>query len=123
VKDLSTPPRLTAINRQQMIFRSVDVEKLIEDEHSARLIWELIGRLDLGLYYAGIAAVEGQPGREHTDPQLLISLWVYAYSRGISSAREVARQCDFEPGFQWLCGDHHPVQSGRDRMQSLYGCL
>jgi transposase len=104
VKDASTPPRLTTINRQQMVFRSVDVEKLIEDDHSARLIWELIGRLDLGLYYAGIAAVEGQPGREHTDPQLLISLWVYAYSRGISSAREVARQCDFEPGFQWLCG-------------------
>src|SRR6266852_2826994 len=104
VKDALTPPRLTAINRQQMVFRPVDVEKLIEDDHSARLIWELIGRLDLGLYYAGIAAVEGQPGREHTDPQLLISLWVYAYSRGISSAREVARQCDFEPGFQWLCG-------------------
>src|SRR5476649_2258563 len=87
-----------------MVFRSVDVETLIEDDHSARLIWELIGRLDLGLYYAEIAAVEGQPGREHTDPHLLISLWVYAYSRGISSAREVARQCDFEPGFQWLCG-------------------
>ena len=31
-------------------------------------------------------------------------MWLYAYSRGISSAREVARQCEFEPGFQWLCG-------------------
>ena len=50
----------------------MDVEKLIEDDHGARLIRELIGRLDLGLYYAEIAAVEGQPGREHTDPQLLI---------------------------------------------------
>jgi transposase len=35
---------------------------------------------------------------------LLISVWLYAYSRGISSAREVARQCAFEPGLQWLCG-------------------
>jgi hypothetical protein len=33
----------------------------------------------------------------------LISLWLYAYSRGISSAREVARQCEYEPAFQWLC--------------------
>jgi hypothetical protein len=31
-----------------MVFRSVDVEKLIGDDHSARLIWELVGRLDLG---------------------------------------------------------------------------
>jgi transposase len=81
VKDLSTPPRLTAINRRQMVFRSVDVEQLIDDDHSARLIWELVGRLDLSMYYSQIAAVEGQPGREHTDPQLLISLWVYSYSR------------------------------------------
>jgi len=47
---------------------------------------------------------EGSAGREHTDPRLLISLWLYAYSRGISSARELARQCEYEPGCQWLCG-------------------
>jgi len=33
----------------------------------------------------------------------LISLWLYAYSRGISSAREVARRCEYEPAFQGLC--------------------
>lgn len=39
-----------------------------------------------------------------TDPELLISLWLCVYIRGISSAREVARQCEFDPGSQWLCG-------------------
>jgi len=34
----------------------------------------------------------------------LISLWLYTYSGGISSAREVARRCGYEPAFQWLCG-------------------
>lgn len=97
-------PRLTSIDRRQLVLRTVDVEKLIDEDHSARSIWQLIGRLDLGLYHAQIEAVEGHAGRDHTDPQLLISLWLYAYSRGISSAREVARQCEFEPGLQWLCG-------------------
>jgi transposase len=87
-----------------MVLRTVDVELLIDDEHIARSIWELVGRLDLSLYYAQIASVQGRAGREHTDPQLLISLWLYAYSRGISSAREIARQCEYEPAFQWLCG-------------------
>jgi transposase len=87
-----------------LLLRTVDVEQLIDGEHSARAIWQLVGRLDLGLYHSQIAAVEGRAGREHTDPQLLISLWLYAYSRGISSGREVARQCEFEPGCQWLCG-------------------
>ena len=43
-------------------------------------------------------------GRPAFDPQLLISLWVYAYSQGIGSAREVARRCEFDPAFQWLTG-------------------
>src|ERR1700689_3920669 len=60
--------------------------------------------MDLSLYYAEIAAVEGRAGRDHTTPQLLISLWLYAYSRGISSARELSRQSEVEPGLQWLCG-------------------
>jgi transposase len=97
-------PRLISLDRQQILLRTVDVEKLIDEDHSARCVWELVGRLDLGLYHAQIEAVEGCAGRNHTDPQLLVSLWLYAYSRGISSAREVARQCEFEPGFQWLCG-------------------
>lgn len=97
-------PRLASINRQQLVLRSIDVEQLIDEDHSARLIWQLIGRLDLSLYHAQIEAVEGRAGREHTNPQLLISLWIYAYSRGVSSARELARQCEYEPGCQWLCG-------------------
>src|SRR5271170_3463573 len=95
---------LVAIDRSQLILRTVDVEKLIDEDHCARSIWELVGRLDLSLYHAEIAAVEGRAGREHTAPQLMISLWLYAYSRGMSSARELARQCDYEPGLQWLCG-------------------
>ena len=81
----------------------MDVELLLEEDHSARSIWELVGRLNLSRYYAEIGSVEGRAGREHTDPQVLISLWLYAYSRGISSARELARRCEYEPAFQWLC--------------------
>ncbi len=99
-----TRPRLMAVNRQQMVMRAIDVERLIAEDHPARAIWELVGRLDLSGYYAAIAAVEGRAGRDHTDPQVLISLWLYAYSRGMSSAREVARQCEYEPALQWLCG-------------------
>jgi transposase len=101
---LPAVPRLASINRQQLVLRSIDVEQLIDEDHSARLVWQLIGQLDLSRYYAQIEAVEGRAGREHTDPHLLISLWVYAYSRGVSSARELARQCEYEPGCQWLCG-------------------
>ena len=65
------------MDRRQMLLRTVDVERLIDGDHSARCIWELVGRLDLSLYHAQIGSVEGHAGRDHTDPQLLISLWLY----------------------------------------------
>ena len=98
------PARVKSIDRSQMLWRSVDVEQLIEEDHPARAIWELTGQLDLRCFYAPIEAVEGSAGRTAWDPRLLVSLWVYAFSRAVSSAREVARRCEYEPGFQWLCG-------------------
>jgi transposase len=83
-----------------MVMRGIDLELLIDADHSARSIWEVVGRLDPNRYYAGIAAVEGRAGREHTNPQVLISLWLYAYSRGISSAREVSRLASVQDNFR-----------------------
>src|SRR5215472_12790676 len=96
-------PRLATVDRRQILWRTVDVERLIDEDHSARSIWELIGRLDLSLYPAQIESVEG--------PVVTIpirscgSVCACTPTAGeISSAREVARPCEFELGFQWLCG-------------------
>jgi hypothetical protein len=35
---------------------------------------------------------------------LLISLWIYAYKDGVSSAREIGRLCEYHPAYQWLTG-------------------
>ena len=37
-------PLIRYVNRQQMSWRAVDVEKLIGEDHSARAIWSLVGR-------------------------------------------------------------------------------
>jgi transposase len=97
-------PRVQPVDRSQLVWRTVDVEQLLEPDHPARAIWELTGRLDLSGFYAPIAAVAGTAGRTPWDPRLLIALWIYAYSRGIGSAREIARRCTFDPAFQWLTG-------------------
>ena len=111
-KSWTSPPReevqravrLKQINRQQMLLRPVEVEKLVEEDHPVRAIWELVGQLDLGPFYAEIESVEGVAGRPVWDPQLLISLWIYAYKDGVSSAREIARLCEYHPAYQWLTG-------------------
>ena len=110
-------PRVKAVDRTQLTWQMMDVERLIEADHPARAIWELVERLKLDGFYAPIEAVEGSAGRTPWDPRLLVSLWIYAYSRGISSAREIARRCSYEPAFQWLCGlgeiNHHTLSDFR----------
>jgi len=113
----ATRPRVRPVDRCQLSWQMLDVERLIEAGHPARAIWDLVGRLKLEGFYAPISAVEGSAGRTAWDPRLLVSLWIYAYSRGISSAREIARRCTYEPAFQWLCGlgeiNHHTLSDFR----------
>jgi transposase len=87
-----------------LCFRPIDVEKLVGPGHRVRAIWEFVGRLDLSGFYASVEAVEGEAGRPVWDPQLLISLWVYAYGDGVNSAREIAQLCEYHPAYQWLTG-------------------
>ncbi len=97
-------PRLKPINRQQLVMRPMDVEQLVAEDHEVRAIWEFVGRLDLSQYYEEVEAVEGEAGRPALDPQLMVSLWIYAYSKGVGSSREISRLCEYDPAYQWLTG-------------------
>ena len=39
--------RVKPVDRSQMSWQMLDVERLIEPDHPARAIWELVGRLKL----------------------------------------------------------------------------
>jgi transposase len=102
--DAARQPRVRWVNRSQLIMRAVDVEQLVGPDHPARAIWELMGAQDLTRFYGRIEATAGVAGRPARDPRLLLSVWIYAYMEGICSAREIERQFDFNPAFQWLTG-------------------
>jgi len=96
--------RLKPIDRSQTMLRPIDVEKLVDEDHVVRGIWSMVKRLDMGRLEKRIKAVEGRAGQSSLDPRLLTSLWIYATSLGVSSARELSRMCNYEPGCQWLTG-------------------
>lgn len=113
----SRPVRLVQADRRQLCWEMLDVERLVEEDHPVRAIWELVGQLDLSAFAAGIGSLEGVAGRPAYDPRLLVSLCIYSYSRGIGSAREVERRCEYDPGFRWLMGllvlNHHTLSDFR----------
>lgn len=118
------PPKLTEVNRQQTMMAMICVEELIGPDHKARAIWQLVERLDLTRFSESLRTAKGCAGRPAWNPQLLVSVWVYAYSEGISSAREIEAVMEWEPGFQWLSGlekiNHHTLSDFRvDHKQAL----
>jgi hypothetical protein len=77
----SAPPgerrlRLKAVDRQQICLRMIDPEQLVEEDHPARAIWDLLEEVDWSCFYVGIQAVEGRAGRDASDPQVIIALWL-----------------------------------------------
>ncbi len=117
-------PRLRSVNREQMVLRPVEIDRLVPEDHEVRAIWEFVGRVDLSPYYEEIDVVEGEAGRPALDPRMVISLWIYAYSKGVGSAREISRLCEHDPAYQWLTGmqwiNHHSLSDFRvDHKESL----
>jgi transposase len=97
-------PKIKPIDRKQSVWIPLDVENLVRPDHKVRAIWELTGRMDLSELRQRIRSRQGEAGQAAEDPQLLISIWIYAYSEGVSSSREVAARLEHEPALMWLAG-------------------
>jgi transposase len=96
--------RLREPVRDEVTLQVCDLDALIGEDHAARLIWAYASRVDLSDFMASVKARDGSPGMPQTSPHLLLALWLYAATRGIGSARELARRCESEAAFRWLCG-------------------
>jgi transposase len=104
-RDTERPlPRVQRPDRSQADPDPKTIDELIPDDHPARLVWELVGDLDMTGLYEKIRSVEGHAGRPAIDPQILVALWGYATVEGISSARRLARLCYRDDAFKWLRG-------------------
>jgi transposase len=97
-------PKIKPIDRKQSVFAVLDVENLVGPSDKVRAIWALTGKMDLRELRERIKSRQGEAGQAGEDPQLLISIWIYAYSEGISSSRGVAERLKYEPGLMWLAG-------------------
>lgn len=80
------------------------VDDLVSADHPVRQVMAVVEKLDLSRFHEAIKARQHQAGRDATDPALLVALWLYGCTRGVGSARELARRCEESAAFRWLCG-------------------
>ena len=103
--------------RDQIRWQDASLEQLVPKDHRVRAVWAYVDSLDLKPLYQKIQAVEGGVGRDAVDPKILMTLWMWAIIEGISSARHVARQCEKDFTYMWICGEvgvnHHLLSDFR----------
>ena len=118
-KDGNSEPvvRVKRAQRNQIQWRDASLDQLIPGDHRVRAVWAYVDALDVKPLYRKIRAVEGGVGRDAVDPKILMALWMFAIIEGISSARHLARLCERDLPYLWICGDvgvnHHLLSDFR----------
>lgn len=97
-------PRLREPQRDQLELRSMDIDSLIGEDHTVRLIWAYAEQVDTTELEDAIKSREGVAGHPAIAPRLALALWLYATSQGVGSARALARLCESDDAYRWLCG-------------------
>lgn len=120
--------RLRRADRSQVEMRVCSLDALLAEDHQARVVWAFVAELDLSQMQSGIRAVEGHVGRDATDPKILTALWLYATLDAVGSARELARLCQTDVAYQWICGgvslNYHTLSDFRTaQVEALDGLL
>jgi len=94
--------------------------------HVARALDEIIEKMDLDRYNE---RRRHTPGEAAYDVRGMVKILIYAYSRGITSSREMARQCEENIAFQFLARGHCPDfrtialfrRNNRDLLRFVFG--
>lgn len=109
--------RVKRAERFQIEWRPMALDELLATDHRARVVWRYVESLDLSALYLKIQAVEGKAGRDAVDPKILMALWMFATIEAVSSARQVARLCERDLAYMWICGgvgvNHHLLSDFR----------
>src|SRR5688572_23844849 len=103
--DVSLPKvRVQRPERSQIEWRDAALDQMIPKDHRVRAVWAYVDSLDVKPLYRKFRAVEGVAGRDPVDPKILMALWMFAIIEGISSARHLARLCERDLAYMWICG-------------------
>ena len=102
--------------RAQSVIRFEAPEDALPVDHPARLLWRIVGTLDVQPFLANARAIEGRQGRDVLSARMLLTMWLYAISEGIGSGREIERRLKTDAAFQWIVGDR---EVGRTKLNEF----
>jgi transposase len=104
--------------RDQEFLLPPNMAEWLPEDHLVWFVIDVIDRLDTKAFHA--RAKRGGVGRQGFDPDMLLSLLVYAYAVGERSSRRIERLCVDHVAFRVLCGQDPPDHTTIARFRAAH---
>lgn len=96
--------RYIPYNPEQDWLLPPSVEDELGTDHLVFFLHHAVERLDLQAFQARL----GDEGRPHYAPQLMLKVWLYGYTQGVTSSRRLEQRIQEDLGFRFLAANLKP---------------
>jgi transposase len=100
------PQNFLSCDRDQPMLLPPDLRDWLDDDHLAWFVIDAVAELDLEPFYAAYRS-DGHGAAAH-DPQMMVTLFAYAYAVGERSSRGIERRCREDVAFRVICANQVP---------------
>jgi transposase len=94
------------VNRDQPFLLPPDMREWLPPGHAVWLVIEAVRLLDTSAFHA--RRRRGGAGAAGYDPDMMVTLLVWAYANGITSSRRIERLCGQDVAFMVICAGRAP---------------
>jgi transposase len=94
------------VDRDQPFLLPPDMRQWLPAGHAAWLVIEAVRLLDTSAFHARRRT--GGAGAAGYDPDMMVTLLVWAYANGVTSSRRIERLCQQDVAFRVICAGHVP---------------
>jgi transposase len=95
-----------ACDREQAFLMPPDVREWLPEGHLAWFVLDAVAAMDLAAFYAAYRA-DGR-SRPAYEPSMMVALLLYAYARGVRSARAIERACEEDVAYRVIAAQAKP---------------
>ena len=100
------PQNFLTCDRDQPMLLPPDLRDWLDDDHLAWFVIDAVKELDLEPFYGSYRA-DGHGAAAH-DPQMMVTVFAYAYAVGERSSRAIERRCREDVAFRVICANQAP---------------
>ncbi|SDU75555.1 transposase [Jiangella alkaliphila] len=107
------------VDRDQAFLLPPSMTDWLPGDHLVWFVIAAVKRMDTTAFHA--RARLGSVGRRGFDPDMLLTLFIYAMAHGVSSSRQIERLCGTDVAFRIICASDVPDHTVLARFRRDHG--